>query len=94
MDAFVEDDAGYLAWLLAWLDAHPRGYVINALRIPSPAYLKLHTATCRTIRGKPANGESWTTEYGKFCALNRAELITWGIENVGGRPQPCGLCGG
>jgi hypothetical protein len=37
MDAFVDSNAGYLAWL----DAHSRGYVINALRTPSPAYLKL-----------------------------------------------------
>ena len=42
---FVYDDADYLAWL----SGHPDGLVINTYSSPSPAYLKLHQATCSRI---------------------------------------------
>jgi hypothetical protein len=50
MRHFVDDDAGYLAWLAG----HPADFVINTGRSPSAAYLMLHRASCRTISGTPA----------------------------------------
>jgi hypothetical protein len=35
MESFVDDDIGYLAWLAA----HPDGFVMNADRDPAPTYL-------------------------------------------------------
>jgi hypothetical protein len=37
MESFVDDDIGYLAWLAA----HPDGFVMNADRETTPTYLVL-----------------------------------------------------
>ena len=58
---FVDDDAGYLAWLAG----HPDGLVLNTYRTPSSSYLRLHQAGCRTITGTPARGTRWTADYAK-----------------------------
>jgi len=52
MDRFRDDDSGYLKWLTA----HPDGFVLNAARNPTPAYLVLHRASCDTINGTPTLG--------------------------------------
>lgn len=39
--SFIDDDPGYLAWITA----HPDGYVLNCERAPSPRYLMLHLAS-------------------------------------------------
>jgi hypothetical protein len=88
MRTFRDDDAGYLAWV----EAHPNGFVVNAYREPTPAYLKLHRATCGTISRRPARGYYWTGDYAKFCAEDRAELDEWAWQAVGGELSPCGLC--
>jgi hypothetical protein len=49
---YVHDDAGYLARL----SGHPDGFVINTYSGPSPAYLRLHQATCSTTNeGQPGS---------------------------------------
>jgi hypothetical protein len=63
MRHFVDDDAGYLAWLAG----HPADFVINTGRSPSAAYLMLHRASCRTISGTPARGSTFTGDYTKIC---------------------------
>lgn len=88
MDHFEDDDDGYLTWL----QAHPRGYVVNSSRPPSPAYLILHMAACHTINGTPANGKSWTRDYGKYCSAERGEIVAWATATVGGHLRSCGLC--
>ena len=71
MRIFEDDDAGYLTWI----DGHQHGFVVNTFREPDPRYLILHRASCGTISGKPAHGDSWTTgELIKVCAETRAEL--------------------
>jgi hypothetical protein len=87
MVCFVDDDRGYLDWLAA----HPDEFVINTDRQPNPNYLRLHTATCRTINRMPTNGRRWTAEYIKVCG-QRDELEAWARTAVGGQVQPCALC--
>ena len=78
MDIFDDDDAAYLAWLAA----HPHGYVVNAAR--NGHYRILHRATCGTITNGPPNGDTWTAgQYIKVCALTPRQLCQWA-----GRPLP------
>ncbi|CCH30621.1 hypothetical protein ABZ816_39600 [Actinosynnema sp. NPDC047251] len=87
MERFQDDDAGYERWLAGHSDL----YVLNTTRNPTPGYLKLHRATCRTIAGAPARGDRWTGEYIKFCGP-KAELERFARTHVGGEASPCGLC--
>src|ERR1035441_8706919 len=67
---FVHDDVGYLAWL----SGHPDGFVINTYSSPSPAYLKLHQATCSTISRLQPSAKTFTDgQYSKICG-GRNEL--------------------
>jgi hypothetical protein len=85
---FHDNDGGYLAWLAA----HPDGFVLNTNRTPRPSYLMLHRATCGTISGTPARGAGWTTgDYAKVCGT-RTELENFARLRVGGDPTPCGDC--
>jgi hypothetical protein len=85
----VDDDDAYLRWLAQ----HPRGYVINCYRDPTPDYLILHRATCETIRGRPARGQTWTcSEYSKVCAEEMPALNAWALDALHTFPKPCELC--
>jgi len=86
MEQFVDDDPGYLDWVAR----HPDGFVINTGRAPTVSYLMLHRAQCRTITGRPARGTTFTGDYAKVCS-GREELEAF-AQQLGGRPQPCGLC--
>lgn len=87
MQRFVDDDAGFQSWIARY----PDGYVLNTNRKPSPSYLILHRATCRTIAGDPISGSRWTGEYIKVCG-DRAELERWARAEVGAAPKPCVHC--
>jgi hypothetical protein len=56
---FRDDDAGYLAWLAA----HPDGYVINIARSQSATEARVHHAGCRAISGQIPRGGAWTGPY-------------------------------
>ncbi|NLR73497.1 hypothetical protein HGI47_21845 [Novosphingobium sp. ERN07] len=45
MIGFVDDDGGYMAWLTA----HPGGFVVNVRSTAGPGYAVLHRAGCRFI---------------------------------------------
>jgi len=75
MDRFVDDDAGYLAWL----EAHPKGYVLNTFPHMSSSFLVLHRTTCGTVNRPLAKGREWTHLYGKACSDDHAELAEWGL---------------
>ena len=49
----LDDDAGYVAWL----DAHPDGFVMNM----TPRFPTVHKAMCSKISGSPPHGERWTS---------------------------------
>jgi hypothetical protein len=53
MHEFRDDDAGYLAWLAA----HPDGYVINIARHYSATTALVHRAGCWTISGENHTGK-------------------------------------
>jgi hypothetical protein len=86
VERFVDDDPGYLDWVAR----HPEDFVINTGRAPSASYLMLHRAQCGTITGRPARGTTFTGDYAKVCG-GREELEAF-AEQLGGHPQPCGLC--
>jgi len=88
VESFVDNDTGYLQWLAA----HPDGFVMNAARNPTPAYLVLHRTSCHTISGIPARGSRWTTgDYIKICGRRR-ELEEFARRKVDGEAGTCGLC--
>jgi hypothetical protein len=86
---FRDDDDAYLGWLAAY----PRGHVINCYREPTRSYLVLHRATCETVRGRPACGETWTCgDYSKVCAADMSTLNRWALEKLNALPTLCPLC--
>lgn len=85
---FRDDDAGYLAWLAA----HPHGYVINIARSHSATEARVHHAGCRTISGQNPGAGAWTGPYVKVCAEYLAELEQWVTAQVGQPVPPCGTC--
>jgi hypothetical protein len=85
---FRDDDAGYLAWLAA----HPDGYVINIARSHSAAAARIHHAGCRTISGQNPHQGPWTGPYVKVCAQRLTELEEWATSKVGEPIPPCGTC--
>ncbi len=87
MQTFVDDDEGYVAWL----HAHPEGYVVNADRPPNASYLRLHRSTCSTINNLHGSGRAWTVTSTKACG-DRDELERWAINTAGGGVVPCPTC--
>lgn len=86
---FESDDKGYKDWL----NKNQNGYLINCLRSPTPNYLFLHKATCHTISGSPAKGDTWTDgDYIKVCSSEKAELEKWAKLNVKGNIHNCEHC--
>lgn len=88
VEIFRDDDAGYLAWLAA----HPAGFVLNVNRSPRPNYLVLHRATCRTISGRPTRGGPWTGRYIKVCSPDQLQIAAWTGKTVGAAPSRWGAC--
>jgi Family of unknown function (DUF6308) len=88
MERFVDDDAGYLAWLAS----HPHGYVLNAYPHVTSEYLVLHRAACRTVNRPLAVGRHWTHLYGKACSDDCLQLESWAQQRTGKSVQPCGSC--
>ena len=88
MRRFVNDDAGYLAWL----PSHRAGFVLNTFPHVTASYLVLHRSLCRTINRPLAAGRNWTYQYGKSCSDDRAELEEWARRKTGKSVKPCGIC--
>jgi hypothetical protein len=87
MIIFIEDDEAYLHWI----DQNRAGFVVNAQRQPTPAYLILHRATCAQI--STATRTNWTSgQYIKICSANLDQLHIWAQHQVGGEIKPCGIC--
>jgi hypothetical protein len=82
---FRGDDAGYLSWLTA----HPAGYVINIEKNYSPAYARMHRASCSALRNQTG---AQTYHYVKVCANQLADLQAWALHHVGREIQPCDRC--
>lgn len=87
MIIFIEEDEAYLRWI----DENPGGLVVNALRRPTPAYLKLHRATCPHISTDKRS--NWTgPDYIKVGSASLDELKAWALHEIGGQLQSCAFC--
>jgi hypothetical protein len=88
VEVFRDDDVGYERWL----DANPRGYVINTRRSPASDYLKLHQAGCHHISVLQAGATTWTSGgYIKVCGPDIGQLERWAVREVGaGVDRGCG----
>ena len=84
----LDDDHTYEAWL----NVHPRGFVINAARPARPGYLVLHRASCHTIAGMPSNGKSWTADMTKVGCDAKADAMQWCQTRFDTAPLACGTC--
>jgi hypothetical protein len=83
--SFLDDDAGFLAWLAQ----HPEGMVLNVER-RSARHARLHRAGCPTLAG--GAGKTWTLSYRKVCGTDRGALEAWTRDEAGGDPDPCKRC--
>jgi hypothetical protein len=87
VEIFVDREEAYLAWV----DAHPRGFVLNATRNPMPNYLQLHGAWCSYVSSRHREPGAYTERgYIKICAEDRQALETWAEITTGGQVAwPC-----
>ncbi|CAN5378383.1 hypothetical protein BH10ACT9_BH10ACT9_41250 [soil metagenome] len=85
---FRDDDAGYLAWLVA----HSEGYVLNIARSYSATDARMHHAGCWTISGRNARASTLTGSYIKVCARSVTALQEWAVAEVGREIPSCGTC--
>lgn len=92
---FRGDDSSYLAWI----NQHPRGFVLNRYRTENSAsYMVLHTANCRTVTqlsGNSSGGGFTERQYAKVCASDRETLVDYVRDH--GRPdgtfsKECAFC--
>ena len=74
------DNAAYLAWL----DANPNGYVINA-EPGGGGYVLLHRATCTHMRSHPP---FIGPTYIKVCSDSPSELDLWALQSPRGTAAP------
>jgi hypothetical protein len=71
--AFHHDDAGYVAWVAA----HPDGFVLNTVRPGPSAPAVLHRAGCGAVRQSVAAGRRPTERAPKACAQSADTLQAW-----------------
>ena len=68
---FSHDEAGYVAWL----DAHPDGFVVNLRQGASAGYAVLHRSSCSFISTSRRSPGGFTERgYRKLCAATVADL--------------------
>jgi hypothetical protein len=91
MIRFSDDDLGYLAWIAA----HPDGFVLNVNCLPDPHRVVLHRANCTSISNDThAPGAYTGRNHRKICATGEAELKS-AAKDEGQRDvfwKRCGLC--
>ena len=87
-----DDDLGYLAWIAA----HPDGFVLNVSCVPGPLRVVLHRANCTSISNDTHAPRAYTgRNHRKICATTEAEL-KFAAKDEGLRDSTfwkrCGLC--
>ncbi len=92
MEQFVDDDPAYFAWL----DANPRGFVVNVRRRHDPTYVVLHRATCPTIGSRKAREGAYTArgyrKWGCGHLVEAAEVARLEGRSDGSVSKACSLC--
>ena len=67
-------------------------YVLNTGR-GGVRYMRLHLASCRSIRELTGTGTTFTGgQWIKFCSPSAAELDEWPVQYKGATSQRCGTC--
>ena len=80
---FDHDDGRYVPWTREW----PRGFVLNTYRAPTPDYLVLHRAFCRTITQLDEDAQTWTSgDFVKVCSTSRELVTQWARRSAGSTP--------
>ena len=92
MILFDHDEVGYLAWL----DAHPAGFVLNVRKRHDPRYVVLHRATCGSISSTKMEHGAYTERgYRKWCG-DSVESLREAAQREGRADgsfsKCCGLC--
>lgn len=87
---FWDRDSEYLAWL----KAHPNGYVLNTEPTPKPDYLILHRVSCGHLWRKDPRQFGKTQAYRKVCSMEITELQQWADKQFSSPANltPCGAC--
>lgn len=89
MILFLDEDRAYLNWVTH----HRTGFVLDCLRHPTKAHLKLHRATCPEIKQSGSKRTHWTTgRHMKGCAVDSAQLQAWALDQVGCEAGACPQC--
>ena len=88
VELFPDDEQGYTAWLA--VNGH--GYALNVLRALNPSDARVHCARCRTIKGTPPRGATWTGAYVKARPVSLRDLNAWALTHVGKAITRCGTC--
>lgn len=93
MIRFSDDDLGYLAWIAA----HPDGFVLNVRCPPDPHCVVLHRANCTSISNDTYEPNAFTgRKHHKICTTSEAELKLAAKSEGrldGTFSKRCGLCG-
>jgi hypothetical protein len=92
MIRFSDDDLGYLAWIAA----HPNGFVLNVPLQPENQRVVLHRANCKCISNDTYEPNALTGgKHYKICASGEAEFQlaakSEGLRD-GTFSKRCGLC--
>jgi hypothetical protein len=85
---FEADDEAYLAWLAS----HPKGFVLNSYRPPSPDYLVIHRASCSWMRELASTAQYHTVGYIKVCADKAKDIHGYALASFQNLPTPCSQC--
>jgi hypothetical protein len=85
---FSHDDAGYLAWV----EAHPGGFVMNQPRAASPKTPTMHRVGCAAVSWHEGTSESLTANAVKVCGPSAEVLGAWSEARGGAQPSACRRC--
>jgi hypothetical protein len=85
---FSHDDAGYLAWV----EAHPRGFVMNQPRAARPKTPTMHRVGCAAVSWHEGTGENLTANAVKVCGPSADVLGAWSVARGGAVPTACRRC--
>lgn len=92
MISFSDDDSAYMAWLAA----HPLGFVVNVRQVAGSNYVVLHRAGCRFISA-PRDDRAYTGRGYRKVASDSVDDLRNFTRSIGrwdgSFSQVCGHCG-
>jgi hypothetical protein len=84
---FFEDDTQYHTWI----DAHPRGFVLNQPRSSRAKGPTLHRVGCGAVTWRVAD-ETNPSEAVRVCGPSAEALRTWSLARGTAEPTACRRC--